>query len=221
MTTTTAVWPDTAEITSPDAIAVLTNLRSLRYLRPFMVAPQTLSSAAAELNKPVSTVAYWIPRFRRVGLVEHLGDTTRTGMAMPTYRATARRLTVPFDKLPFDSRVELLDSGRMRVLRRFLDGLDEALEAEEAFSLAFFAEGEGQFAIDMVESDASRDQRGFTDGWRTFRLSTDEAREFARELEALIEKYGHDTGPRRYVAHMGLAPEPRHRWRSANDFGPP
>jgi len=30
MTTTTAAWPDTAEITSPDAIAVLTNLRSLR-----------------------------------------------------------------------------------------------------------------------------------------------------------------------------------------------
>src|SRR4051812_7546951 len=89
-------WPDRAAITDPAAVMTLTSLRAFKYLSPFLNGAHTLSSAAAALECATSTVAYWIPRFVRVGLLVHLGDQTRAGMAMPLYRAPARQLVVPF-----------------------------------------------------------------------------------------------------------------------------
>ncbi|CAB4878515.1 unannotated protein [freshwater metagenome] len=213
-------WPATREITSPAAISMLANLRSLRYLLPFMRDAHTLSSAAAALGRPTSTVAYWIPRFVRVGLLVHLGDEQRAGMPMPRYRAPARQLTVAYAKIPFDSRVALLDEGRMRMLRRFFDGLDEAIEDTKAFSLAFSGSGEFGTSIEMIESDGATRARPYADGWMTFHLTSQEVLEFTGELHALLAKFADRTGPRRYIVHAGLAPDPRHRWRSANDASP-
>ena len=214
-----SAWPDKQVIDSPGAIALLSNLRSLRYLMPFLREPHTLSTAAAALKKPTSTVAYWIPRLLDVGLIVHIEDRQRAGMAMPVYRAVAKQLTVPYHLVPFDSRVTLLDQGRMSVLRRFLDGLDEAIEKTDAFSLGFSADENSGAAIEMLESNEQQQRRPYTDGWITFRLSEADAIECASELEAIVAKYSTKTG-RRYIAHVGLAPDPKHRWRSFNDPTP-
>ena len=199
---------------------MLTNLRSLRYLQPFLRDAHTLSSAAAVLARPTSTMAYWIPKFVRVGLLEHLGNERRAGMAMPRYRAPARQLTVSYAKIPVDSRVALLDEGRLRVLRRFFDGLDEAIESTEAFSLAFSASGESGSSVEMIETDGTPRKRRYTDAWMTLHLSDAEATDLAAEIEAVFAKYVDRTGPRRYIAHAGVAPDARHRWRSATDATP-
>ncbi len=213
-------WPDRLDITSPAAIAMLTNLRSLRFLQPFMRGSHTLSSAAAALGRPTSTVAYWIPKFVRVGLLVHLGNEERPGMRMPRYRAPARQLTVTYKKIPVDSRVALLDEGRLRVLRRFFDGLDEAIESTAAFSLAFAGSDELGTSVEMIETDGTPRRLHYTDGWMTFHLSDADAIDFAADIEAVLAKYADHKGPRRYIAHAGLAPDPRHRWRSATDATP-
>ena len=213
-------WPDTLDITSSAAIAMLTNLRSLRYLVPFLRDTHTLSSAAVAVGRPTSTMAYWIPKFVRVGLLVHLGNDQRAGMAMPRYRAPARQLTVAYAKIPVDSRVALLDEGRLRVLRRFFDGLDEAIETTAAFSLAFAGSGESGTSVEMIETDGTPRRRPYTDGWMTFQLTDADAVNFAADIEAVLAKYADHKGPRRYIAHAGLAPDPRHRWRSATDFTP-
>ena len=212
-------WPERQEITSPDAIKMLTNLRALRYLLPFMRQEHTLSTAAIALGRPPSTVAYWIPRFVRVGLVSHLGDEKRSGMAMPRYRAPAKQLTGPFAKIPFDSRVTFLDEGRMRVLRRFLDGVDEAIESTNAVSLGFSSPAGGGTAIEMIEAEDQRAQRHYTDNWAVVDLCEDDAVELSHALEALINRYADvsiTAGPtaragqrgrtRRYIVHGGLSP---------------
>ncbi len=199
---------------------MLTNLRSLRYLLPFLQDTHTLSSSAAAVSRPTSTMAYWIPKFVHVGLLVHLGDEQRAGKAMPHYRAPARQLTVAYAKIPIDSRVALLDEGRLRVLRRFFDGLDEAIESTEAFSLAFAGAGESGTSVEMVETDGRPRRRRYTDAWMTFHLADADAIEFAAEIEAVLAKYADHTGSRRYTAHAGLAPDPRHRWRSATDATP-
>jgi len=210
-------WPERLEITETKAVLMLSDMRALAYLTPFMNTAHTLSSAAAALNRSTSTLAYWIPRFVKVGLLVHLGDRKRAGMAMPTYRTPATQLVVPFRSLPFDRRVALLDGGRIRVLRRFLDGLDEEIEHDPGLALGFSSEAPNSFAVEMVETGDHRQVRGYTDGWMILRLTPADATQLAQEMEALFDKYAKRHGPKRYIAHRGIATDPRHRWRSADD----
>jgi hypothetical protein len=213
-----ADWPARHEITDPEAVLILSDIRALKYLTPFLSGPHTLSSAATALDCSTSTVAYWIPRFVRVGLLLRLGDRARAGMPMPVYRAPASELVVPFRSLPFDRRVALLDGGRMRVLRRFLDGLDEAMERDHSIALGFSSDAPKGFAIQMVgESDEHKSARAYTDGWMTLELTDGDARELSTEMEALFNRYEGRNGPKRYIAHRGVAADARHRWRSAGD----
>lgn len=209
-------WPDRAEVTDPAAIAVLTDLRGLRMLSPFLAGTHTLTSAARWAERPVTTLAHWVPRFVATGLIERRGAIARAGASMPQYRALARKLVVPYGLVPLDARVRLLDEGRMLLLRRFLDGLDESLEATTA-GLSFAAYGETGLAIDLDEDEAARQQRRYTDGWRTISLDEADALQLARDLEALTERYAGRAGRGEYVVHAGIAPAPRFRWRSATD----
>ena len=210
-------WPDHVEITDPRAIELLTSMRTLRYLNPFMRAAHTLTSAAAAVHRPASSMAYWVPRLVRHGLIVHLGDETRAGAAMPVYRAPGRHLTVPFAKLPFDRRVALLDDGRRRVLNRFLDGLDEQMSRSDDFSLEFGPSGDTGAAIQMRERPDQRRDRDFTDAWMMFELTDEDALQLSNDIESLMERYSTKTGPKRYIVHSGLAATPKHPWRSADD----
>ena len=210
------IWPETRDVTAPDTIDLLTDLRALRYLRPFLRDEHTLTSAATSIGRAPSTLAYWIPRFLRADLLQRIGTTSRAGMAMPRYRATAKQFTVRLAAIPLDRRIALLDEGRLRVMRHFLDGMDEALQTVSDVSLGFSCADDGGTAIRMIEPQPVR-VHTFTDGWITLRLSDQEAVAFADELEALSTKYGGRTSGRAYIAHIGLAPEPRFRWRSADD----
>jgi hypothetical protein len=210
-------WPDRAAITAAGAIALLTDLRGFTFLSPFLSATHTLTSAARAAKRPVSSMAHWVPRFVETGLLVRVGEVRRAGAPMPRYRAAARKLVVPFELIPFDARVRMLDEGRMRLLRRFMDGMDEELAASKSFGLSFAAYGESGSAIDLEETDAERAARSYTDGWRMIDLSEEDAIEFSRELEALHGKYERRPGPRTYIVHAGIAPDPKFRWRSAND----
>jgi hypothetical protein len=210
-------WPERADITRPDAIALLTDLRGLRMLSPFLARTHTLTSAARALGRSPSTLAHWVPRFVEAGLLERHGEIQRAGAPMPRYRAPARLLVVPFGLIPFDARVSLLDEGRLAVLRSFFDGLDESLAESPDTGLSFAAFGDSGSVIDLVEPDADRGRRSYTDGWVTLDLDPDDALALAQELEALLRRYSTRNGRRRFVAHAGIAPEPRFRWRSAND----
>ncbi len=212
-------WPDRHAVTDAAAIALLVDRRALRHLTPFMVESHTLTSAAAALHVRPSTLAYWLPRLQRAGLLRRLGEVARAGRAMPVYRAAARQFTVTIGHVPFDARVRLLDDGRLRVLRRFLDGLDEAFARSSAVALGFSSSGAGITAVELVETESTRQERPYTDGWMFLHLTEPDAREFARELEQLLLRYAGRTGPTKYYAHIGLAPEARHPWRSAGDPG--
>lgn len=196
------------------AIGLLTDLRGLSMLTPFFRRTHTLSSAAKELRRPPSSLAHWIPRFVGCGLLERCGEIRRAGTAMPRYRTPATELVVPFRLIPFDARVRLLDEGRMRVMRRFLDGMDEVLEAGGTTGLSFSAHPVSGTIIDFSDSELPRE---YTDGWFVLDLDDEDALTLARELEELLRRYVNRRGRRSFVIHGGIAPDPTHRWRSATD----
>lgn len=210
-------WPERAEVVAPDAIVLLADVRGLRMLTPFLRQTHTLTSAARVLGRPASSLAHWVPRFVEAGLLERRGTQRRAGAAMPRYRAVARKLVIPFELIPFDTRIRLLDDARLRILRRFMDGMDEALAASRSFGLSFAAFGDEGSVVDLEESTAERARRSFTDGWRTIELTEDDALELSRELEALVTRYAERSGPTTYLLHAGVAPDPSFPWRSAND----
>ncbi len=210
-------WAEVHEVTGAEGIELLTNLKALRYLMPFLRQAHTLTSASRELGRSTGAVAYWIPKLHDAGLIVHLGDERRGGRAMPRYRAAAKLLRIPFARVPFDRRVALLDGGRTRVLRRFLDGIDEALADDHGFALGFSSPPGAGVSITMLDDEDPTPVRGYTDGWSGIRLDEDDAKALAQEMEELIERYSNRTGARQYLAHVGLAPDPRFRWRSAVD----
>jgi hypothetical protein len=210
-------WPDRLVVRAPGAVQLLTDLKAIRYLAPFLRQPHTLSSAAEVLEKPTSTIAYWIPRFVREGLLVELSPTTRAGMAMRRYRASALQLVVPLDAIPLDRRVALLDEGRHRTLRRFLDGLDEAMVAAHVGGLVFQAHGDDAPTGISITVDDQPETPHIYDSWLLAPLTTEQAEQLAGEMAALVEKYANGTKGRPHIFHLGFAPEPRHRWRSATD----
>jgi hypothetical protein len=212
-----AVWPDHAEITDPQGIELLTNMRAISNLVPFMRDAHTLTTAAAEAGRPASSMAYWIPRLLRAGLIVHLRNESRAGAAMPVYRSPAQRLSVAFANLPFDRRVALFDAGRMRVLRQFLDGFDEQMAQTGDHLVEFSASGDHGVSVQLVERPGDQQAHEFIDAWMSFDLDEADAHALSRDFEALLTKYAAKTGGRRYLVHCGVALTPRHPWRSATD----
>jgi DNA-binding transcriptional ArsR family regulator len=209
-------WPERATIREPAAVGLLTNLTAVTHLSPFTHGPHTLTSAAAALGKPVSTVAYWIPKLVRAGLLEELPPQRRAGLAMRRYRAVARELLVPLAAMPLDRRVALLDEGRFALLRRFLDGLDEVLARNEVNGMLYRAHGDaGPTGLAITAEEDQTDGRRWHDGWLRMRLTDAQAGAFAQELDSLVARYDGGSHGRSYLVHLGLAPEPRHPWRSA------
>lgn len=208
-------WPEELKVSDPTAIALLSNRKALRFLMPFLRDEQTLTSAAEDLDKRPSTVAYWVPRFVGAGLLVHLGDVQRAGRAMPRYRGAARSFLIPFRLLPFEGRVALLDGGRFTVMNKLLDGLDEQLEKVGDFGLRVSAPADGGIAVHTTEEQQAG-KGPFTGSWFRINLTEQDATEFASRLDALYEEFADRKGSRKFYGHIGLAPEPRHAWRSAD-----
>jgi hypothetical protein len=208
-------WPSEKVLRDAASISLVTDRRVLRFLAPFLREEHSLTTAAAVLGKSPSTLAYWVPQLVRAKLIEHRGDVRRAGRAMPRYRATAQAFVVPYRSVPFDRRVALLDGGRYSVMHKLLDGIDEALAQADEFSLKISAPREGGISVVTMESAAQRADQPFTDSWFTIMLDDADAAEFARALEELYERYAHRGGAHKFYAHLGIAREPRHDWRSA------
>ena len=90
------------------AVDLLLNLDAARRLAPFMRCEQTLGSAAAELEMPASSLAYWVGRFQKAGLIAIVRREPRAGKPIPVYRAIADEFQVPLDAMPPGLRDEFL-----------------------------------------------------------------------------------------------------------------
>jgi hypothetical protein len=206
-------WPTRLVVSEPEALALLSNLKALRALAPFLLCEQTLSSAAEFAKRRPSSLAYWVPKFLRAGLIEELRRERRAGAAMPVYRAVAQALVAPYHLMSVEQQTKLFDDARDRNLRRYLDGLDEAMAAEKALGLVYAASEDGL----RISSDGESPRRTSTENWHELRLLDDDAVALVRELDELAAKYveRHSRRGRAYLMHTGIAREPTLRIRSA------
>lgn len=209
-------WPAEYVVRGLRAVDTLLDLKSIRCLGPFLRGPRTLSQAAGELDMSTSTLAYWIKKLEGAGLISRMAPRERAGMPMPRYRAAGQLLFLPFSEVPAGMTSELLDGGRKRLLDRFLDGLDEVLHEAGHSGLQFSASGDSGVEINLREPSDVRTLPPWTDFWGSMHMTREQAYAFADELKQLVERY-RSLPPTRseYIVHIGLAPMPKRRFRSA------
>jgi DNA-binding transcriptional ArsR family regulator len=199
----------------PEAIRMVCTLPALRYLGPFLHTDHTLSSAAADLEVAPSTLAYWITKFTRVGLVRVVRRQRRSGMTMPVYRATADRWFAPFSAMPADVRRAVVDGTRREMTDRYLDAVARADARSSASGVVVYPhpDADSGVVMDLSDRSAAVDDPGtYIDSWLMMRLTAERAAllmtrigELVRELQAMPD----DPKGRNHLVHIAMAPARR------------
>jgi hypothetical protein len=193
------------------AVDLLLKLASTRCLGPFMRAEHTLGTAAAELEMPASTLAYYVKRFIHAGLLEVVRVEPRAGKPIPVYRATADEFHVPFDAIPHGIRDEFLSGSRQRMLARFSESMEHQIMRRGNRGLRVKPHPVRGVSIDFLDGDALHDVAA-TEWWGSIDLTEEEALAMRDELQAVIAKYVDDRpsrGRRPYLSMIGLVQEHR------------
>lgn len=203
--------PRVVVVRDHQGVDLLCDIGAARRLAPFMRREHTLGTAAADLEMPASSLAYWVGRFRRAGLVEVVRREARAGKAIPVYRAVADEFRVPLDALPAHAREEFFMAGRRRLFEQFTHAVNEAAWPWFQEGLRLRAQPDGGMELGFVEPDRA-EPPPVTEFWGGVHLTEGEAAELRRELEALMARFTggrRARGTRRYITVVGLAPEPR------------
>ncbi len=193
------------------AVDLLLKLNTTRCMAPFMRGEQTLGTAAAELDMPASTLAYYVKRFVRADLLEVVRLEPRAGKPIPVYRATAEEFQIPFDAVPHGIRHEFLNGSRQRMLARFSESMERQILRRGNRGLRVAPHPVRGVSIDFMDGDALDDVAA-TEWWGSIDLTEDEAKAMRDELQAVIEKYVDDRptkGRRPYLSMIGLVEELR------------
>lgn len=194
-----------------DAVDLLLNMQAAKHLSPFMRTEQSLGTAAAELDRRPSSVAYWVSRFVQAGLLIVAREQPRAGKAIPFYRAAADEFQVPFDAMPKGSREEFLHGARKMMVGEFASAVERAARTHYAEGLRIVGHPRRGMSISFIEpTDNSRSP--VTEWWGKVSLTKAEADDLQDEMEAIVKRFSNDRpgeGRSRYVMMVGIAPTKR------------
>lgn len=190
-------------------VDLLFNLNAISRLSPFLHAEHTLGSAAREAKVPASSLAYWVQRFLKAGLVHVTRVEPRAGKPIPHYRAVSSEFQVPFDAMPPGTRDEFLVRGRTSAFEQFIAASNHAAATAFADSgIRITASTDRGVEINFIEPQVEPNLPG-TEWWGSCMLTVEEADELQRTLKGLQEKFGRDhegPGRTRYHLVLGFAP---------------
>lgn len=193
------------------AVDLLMNLDAARRLAPFMRREHSLGSAAAELEMPASSLAYWVARFVKAGLLKVVRLEPRAGKAIPIYRAVTDEFQVPLDAMPAGLRDEFLNGGRRHMFEEFTKAVDAVAEKYLRGGIRVRCHPDRGVELNFLEADAPLPVH-VAEAWASIALTDEEAAEVEALLDQLSKRVtAHAEGPGRkqYVMVLGLAPKPR------------
>lgn len=190
------------------AVDLLMDLTGARRLAPFMRAEHSLGSAAAELSIAASSLAYWVGRFTRAGLVEVTRLVPRAGKPIPMYRAVSSEFHIPLDAIPPGKRDEMLHGGRQHMFDEFTRSVDVLIAKHLQRGLRIKSHPDRGVELNFIEDDKPLPVP-VTEWWGSVTLTEEEARELQRTIEELGATFRSNReapGRKEYVVVMGLTP---------------
>jgi hypothetical protein len=188
------------------------DLRSRRYLIPYLGQVRSVSEAAAELSVSLSRMSYQTGQLKKVGLIEEVEVRPRAGRPVSHYRSTSDQYLVALRDLDQQSIEGYLLEGEEPLRRAMAKELVLSMgrstdrSGELALLLSRRVDGEGDFLLVNL-SDASAAELGdATYSWSILHLNRGQATQLVRELDELTQRWGavSRTG-HRYVLRLALA----------------
>ncbi len=191
-------WPDSLTITDPEATRLLFDPKRRPSLSPFMAAPTSISEAAESTDTLPNTMLATVRRCVTLGLLEHVGTTSRSGKAVRLYRTTARKFFVTLD-----ASEDLMLMPELYWQRVFNDAFKDALldyhyRVKPLGALIERIESGAVIVTGSVDGDpyvASESGPVVYFDWTVLQLDAQQAAALQRELDAVAERY------RRLPAH--------------------
>ena len=189
-------------ITHHLGVDLLLNLNAISRLAPFMHDEHTLGSAARVAEVPASSLAYWVQRFLKAGLIEVTRTQARAGKPIPHYRALSSEYQVPFDAMPPGTRDEFLLRGRKTAFEQLIAASNRAAASQASAGLRITAHAERGLELNFIEADDLPQGQG-TEWWGSCLLTAEEAAELEQTLKDLHTRFGRDQeGPGRTRYHL-------------------
>lgn len=209
-----------AKIEDVEAAAILTDLKALRHLAPFMGTERTVGEAAKELGLSTQAMFYWVRKFCELQLLRMTREEPRGGKALKYYCSSAKRYFIPFRLVP----VETLEAlARLRDKpweeafdRNLVQTYHDTFEQLHTWGVCVLSTGGQGVRIDLAPEtgDASflsevvrrDDMPAVLSCWLPLQLDYAEAKALQRELDAIARRYQKKRGAQAYLAHIALTP---------------
>lgn len=195
-----------------DAVDLLLNVQAAKHLAPFMRSEQTLGSAAEELNRRPSSVAYWVGRFVQAGLLAVVREQPRAGKAIPYYRAAADEFQIPFDAMSPGVAEEFLHGARKVMVAEFAKSVERAARNHFTDGIRVTGHPQRGMSISFIEPKRDGGASPVTEWWGKISLSKAEAEGLQKEMEALVSRFSNDLpgrGKSGYLIMVGITPTTR------------
>lgn len=205
-------------IHNPEAANFLTNMKTRRYLGPFMEQSCTLTQAAKQLDLKLNTLHYHVQTMLRLGLLEIEAETVQNNHRIKLYRSTSDEYRVPLEasfSVDLSSHIRELLAQSSTILA---EGYSQALlqqSAHWAFRIFFIPEFgmtqviAGKNNTGQLQSLAELESRSLhfvSDA--ELCLNREDALSLKQELNSLYNKYlsKRSTDGESYWLQLGFTP---------------
>jgi hypothetical protein len=190
------------EVKNPLAARLLATPEMAVSLKLFMRGPAPIKDLAEAERLPLATAHYRVMRFLEAGLLQKVGERRRKGRPQALYQAVDREFLIPRELIPPQVLARLEGARAWR--REFEEGLRRAGEGYASGLLVRLLEDGVLDFAPLREPEPPLLNLWHGGLW----LSLEEAKTLQEELLALVEKYKHRRGDRRYLFHLGLVAAP-------------
>ncbi|EYB69757.1 hypothetical protein DEIPH_ctg002orf0086 [Deinococcus phoenicis] len=198
-------------VRSAAAAQLLLDPDARRVLKPFFGSGATVTQAARALGLKPNTLLRQVQRLVALGLLHVSGEERRAGRAIKHYRVTGEDFFVPFhvtDALTLEDLLMRAVEEPNRLIARSLARLCGAQSPRLGYLVTRLPSGRIAHDLSLDGAAAAAPlamERPWLRDGRTLRLTQGRAREFMRELGALLDRYDDPAGDP-HLAFVAVAP---------------
>ena len=210
-------------VDDPEAARVLMDPGARRALEPFIGRERSAQEAAREAGLPLTTLAYRVRQYLRLGLLTETGRRARAGRAVRLYRA-AEALFVPFSSTELLTATMMGEAAFVEMQRRLVRSIGEAWVRaagdQREIGLHLFRDSAGRLLRNVEPLPDPERPGGFFldllgqgapavwDSSGVIRLRHEDAKRLQHELASVVRRYIplEASTEQAYIVRLALAP---------------
>ena len=199
-------------MTDPQASRLILDPDEFHFFEPFLARELTISEAAATLGCRPNSLLARVRRMVACGLLEIVREVPRAGRAIKVYRSVAEVFFVPLSRSPV-AEYGVWARSRARLLQTGVQYAQS--QPTRVGGDRIYRDGHGVVnhtaAVSLTENhDPLRldEPAVYTASHDAMYLGFEEAKQFQRDLHALMGRYKTIGGGQRYLVWLNLVPLP-------------